>query len=454
MSEADITTFKTLTGHVDFRRLADSLPSMIAFWNNDRRCEFANAAYLHWFGWSPDIMIGMHLQELLGDRVFALNEPYIQAALEGRPQTFERTLTKADGTVANTLTNYMPNADAAGIINGFFVLVTDVTILKRAETAVRILDSRVKQVRDEQFAQSKRWLELAEEIAHVGHWTISVPDLKIFWSDEIYRIHGLDKEVYTPEIDSATDMFHPDDRSKVAMHVDRAIMEKAGFEFQARLICPDGDIRYVLSRGVVQIDDDGEVIFIFGVLIDITEQKEIEQRLETTNSLVKRSNDELKIIADFDSLTGLPNRRMLDRTLAVEFRRAVRAQRPICLIMVDLDYFKGFNDVYGHPAGDDCLQQVASAIRSVLRRPSDLAARYGGEEIAIVLPNTDLAGARVVAQSIVEAVRRLGIEHRKSPERMVSVSCGVAAVEHPTEVSAQNALIERADRAVSRQECR
>jgi diguanylate cyclase (GGDEF)-like protein/PAS domain S-box-containing protein len=315
----------------------------------------------------------------------------------------------------------------------------DVTPLRLAEKA-----------RDEQWAQSKRWLELAEEIANVGHWTISVPDQKLFWSDEIYRIHGLKKGTYTPDFVSAINMFHVDDVESVTAHFNRAIADRSGYEWQARLIRPCGEVRYVLSRGVVQVNDRDEVTSIFGVFIDMTEQKEIEDRLAKANLLVTKANEELRIMAHIDGLTGLPNRRAFDRTLDVEFRRAIREKLPISLIMIDLDDFKGFNDCYGHLAGDRCLRNVTSAISAALRRPTDLAARYGGEEIAIVLPNTNRAGAQLVTQSILEVVRALGIEHQKSPERIVTVSCGVATVEGAAEPSQQIALVESADRALYR----
>jgi diguanylate cyclase (GGDEF)-like protein/PAS domain S-box-containing protein len=315
----------------------------------------------------------------------------------------------------------------------------DVTLLRLTE-----------KVRDEQWVQSKRWLELAEEIANVGHWTIRLPDQELFWSDEIYRIHGLGKGTYTPDIVSAINMFHADDADRVAGHINRAIAEKSGYEWQARLVRPSGEIRYVLSRGVVRLNDRDEVTSIFGVFIDITEQKEIEDSLKRANFLVRQANDELKIIASIDGLTGLPNRREFDRMLDVEFRRSIRGKVPISLIMIDLDYFKDFNDFYGHLAGDGCLRNVASAISGALLRPSDLAARYGGEEIVVVLPNTSVAGAEVVVQSILESIRALRIKHQKSPERIVTVSCGVATVEGATELSQQIALIESADQALYR----
>jgi diguanylate cyclase (GGDEF)-like protein/PAS domain S-box-containing protein len=350
--------------------------------------------------------------------------------------------------------------DTDGQPDGFAKIMRDETQRRIAEQAraahlaaqrqSRIVLEAANAAREQQQAQSKRWLELAEEIAHVGHWTISVPGQDLFWSDEIYRIHGLEKGVYTPEIGSAINVFHPGDRDRIVAAMNGAIAEKSGYEWQARLIRPDGGIRHVLSRGVVQLNEQSQVTAIFGVFIDMTEQKQIEQRLEHANFLVTQANEALKVMAHIDGLTGLPNRRAFERTLDAEYRRAVRERTAIGLIMVDLDHFKGFNDVYGHPAGDECLRRVAAAISGALNRPSDFAARYGGEEIAVLLPNTGLAGANAVAQSILEAVRGLGIAHRRSAEGIVTVSCGVAAVEGAVDIGGQAGLVERADRALYR----
>jgi diguanylate cyclase (GGDEF)-like protein/PAS domain S-box-containing protein len=309
---------------------------------------------------------------------------------------------------------------------------------------------QAKRARDDQRAQSKRWLELAEEIAHVGHWTLSVPGRELFLSDEIYRIAGMARGADVPKLSSTITIFHPADRDMIITNIERAIAEKSGYEWQARLYRPDGEVRHVLSRGVVQLDDAGTVTSIFGVFIDTTEQKEIEHQLETANRQAREANEALEIIAHVDSLTGLPNRRGFNRTFDVEFRRAIRERVPISLIMVDLDHFKAFNDSYGHPGGDECLRQVAAAIRGALLRPADVAARYGGEELAVVLPNTDLPGAAVVARAILEAVRALTIPHRHAPASIVTVSCGVAAIETPVATSEQAALIDRADRALYR----
>ncbi len=149
-----------------------------------------------------------------------------------------------------------------------------------------------------------------------------------------------------------------------------------------------------------------------------------------------------------DTLTGLANRRSLNEALDVEFRRAARRGLPISCLMADIDLFKNFNDAYGHQAGDECLVAVASAIRAVISRPGDLVARYGGEEIAVLLPDTDGAGALRIAMAIHRAVTALRMPHESSPHGIVTVSVGVATCPCATASETWQALLHAADMAL------
>jgi len=142
----------------------------------------------------------------------------------------------------------------------------------------------------------------------------------------------------------------------------------------------------------------------------------------------KQREDQLYELATTDGLTGLANRRTFDEALETEWHRTKRALGQLSLLLIDLDHFKGFNDHYGHQVGDDCLRAVASAIQSMVRRPGDVAARYGGEEMAVILPDTDTAGAVLVAENIRTAVEALRIPHVENgpTARFVTISAGVA----------------------------
>lgn len=156
--------------------------------------------------------------------------------------------------------------------------------------------------------------------------------------------------------------------------------------------------------------------------------------------------DLLHNMAFADGLTGVANRRLFDERLEAEWRRCNRSQQPLSLIMIDIDYFKLYNDHYGHQMGDDCLRAVATALQSRFRRPYDLLARYGGEEFVCLLPDTDLSGALVMANGLLESVNALKIEHvRSSLDHVVSISLGVSSENFVVSGSSHEGLLQRAD---------
>jgi two-component system chemotaxis family response regulator WspR len=156
------------------------------------------------------------------------------------------------------------------------------------------------------------------------------------------------------------------------------------------------------------------------------ERDEAYRALDAVRAQLEASNQQLHRLTTVDALTQLANRRYLDETLDVEWRRCRREQQPLSLILSDVDHFKNYNDAYGHQAGDDCLRQVALSLQTAIRRSGDLVARYGGEELAVVLPGTAGPGALIVAQHLRTRVEDLRIPHSGSPYGVVTLSSGVA----------------------------
>jgi diguanylate cyclase (GGDEF)-like protein len=166
-------------------------------------------------------------------------------------------------------------------------------------------------------------------------------------------------------------------------------------------------------------------------------------RLVQLSTELSNANRTLERMCREDGLTRLANRRLFDTYLAGQVAAANRHKRALSLIMCDVDCFKGFNDHYGHQAGDECLKLVAEALQSSCRRPADLAARYGGEEFAIILPDTELIGAIQIAEAARDAVAQLRIPHAHSPAAAhVTVSCGVALVLRNVEATAETLIFE------------
>ncbi len=186
------------------------------------------------------------------------------------------------------------------------------------------------------------------------------------------------------------------------------------------------------------------------LIINIQRRVSAEASLMSTREALLKANRRLEVLATRDELTGLANRRSFDEALTVEARRAAREGTALSLLLFDLDYFKRFNDTYGHVAGDRCLKAVSEALQHRVRRPGDLVARYGGEELAIILPNTDLQGARNVADLLVERIHALNIPHRASPHGRVTSSVGAATLQGAQAQGWELQLIEAADRALYR----
>ncbi len=186
---------------------------------------------------------------------------------------------------------------------------------------------------------------------------------------------------------------------------------------------------------------DGTVIGMVARFKDITERKFAEKML-------KEANERLEHLSASDGLTQVANRRCFDQSLEREWNRLRRTRAPLSLIMCDVDFFKLFNDTYGHQGGDDCLKSVAATLSATAHRGGDCVARYGGEEFAVILPSTDEGGALCVAEKIRQAVERLNIAHQKSHVApCVTLSLGVATV-IPSETGCPENLIACADKAL------
>jgi diguanylate cyclase (GGDEF)-like protein len=176
-------------------------------------------------------------------------------------------------------------------------------------------------------------------------------------------------------------------------------------------------------------------------------QQEVQHRAAAEAAL-QVANQQLRRLAYLDGLTQIANRRLFDERLQHEWHRLKREQLPLSLILCDVDYFKQYNDTYGHQMGDDCLRIVAQAIAACVRRPADLAARYGGEEFVVLLPNTDTAGAIAVAKTIQGAIKHHQIPHETSAvSQYLTASLGVASV-IPTDTMAPTTLLLDVDRAL------
>ena len=238
---------------------------------------------------------------------------------------------------------------------------------------------------------------------------------------QIEKLLGWKQDSWLTVDDWAARM-HPDDRVWVVNYC--VSQSQAGVDHEADYRALGADGEYVWIRDVVHVvrNEDGSPQALVGFMFDISERKKTEERLL---GLQKQLED----FSFRDGLTGVPNRRKFDAVLDEEWDAARRHTQPLSLILIDIDFFKQYNDHYGHVQGDECLKRVGAALGSAASRPRDLLARYGGEEFVLVLPATDEAAARRVSERCRQAIFKEQIAHAASPVgQLLTVSQGVGTI--------------------------
>ena len=554
-------------------------------------------------GLSAEYLRGKTPEDISAPNIAAqLRRNYQRCLDAGKPIVYEECLPFQNQDFW-WLTSLSPLRDRAGKIYRLIGTSTNITEQKKAEAALRNSELRLQE---------------AQRIGQIGSWSFDIRTQKIRWSEEVFRIYGLNPTDTEPNYDTLLQLVHPDDRQEFLQHIERAMQDGIPYNLDRRIIRADGAIRYVACHGEVQLDSPGGVVRLFGTIQDVTARKQLElslrqqaererllrsivshlrqslhlttilstavedvqQSLKADRTLIfclnqdgsgqviqeavvsdypvtkemlwldecfpeecyahysqgkprivpnvaqdswadclvefmqeigvkskvvapivqisnwaspivwgllivhacaeyrqwqpveadllqqiadqlaiaiqqaslyeqlQLANQQLQHLATHDSITQVPNRRLFDKTLNQEWIRLAREQQPLCLILCDIDYFKQYNDTYGHPAGDDCLLEVAQVLLNAAQRPADLVARYGGEEFAIILPNTEMDGAIRVTNSIRAALRQHAIPHKSSfVDAHLTMSFGVAC-DYPQLHKSQELLIEAVDRAL------
>jgi diguanylate cyclase (GGDEF)-like protein/PAS domain S-box-containing protein len=336
-----------------------------------------------------------------------------------------------------------------GGISGFIALAnnpqgyalidqTDVQSLAKAfsEALIRMRAEQAKR-------HSEKRLNLALDSANEGLWDYLPQKGYIYYSPRWFSMLGYNVGELPYSFEVWTTLTHPDDLSVLkAIFMQVTQGEEEAFRIEIRMLSQLGHWRWMQARGrTVERDAGGRALRIVGTLIDISKYKQVEMALQ-------KANQELQRLAALDDLTQIANRRRFDERLADEWRRARRDNAMLAVIICDIDFFKHYNDTYGHVKGDETLHAVAQAISTILKRPMDLVARYGGEEFAMVLPNTDLQGATRVARELKAAVGALQIPHQASRiSPFITLSFGVAA-RIPEGDAQAKLLVELSDRAL------
>lgn len=289
----------------------------------------------------------------------------------------------------------------------------------------------MSELRDEPNNYSEVYKTLLESTNAIP-WKIDWNSMKFAYiGPQIEPLLGWSQDSWVSAEDWAT-RIHPEDREYV---VNFCISQsKAGTDHEADYRALTKDNGYVWIRDVVHVvrNAQGEVDSLVGFMFDISERKNTEEKLIGLQK-------ELEALSYKDGLTGIANRRKFDLRLETEWTSARRSNQPLSLIVLDLDFFKQYNDHYGHVQGDKCLISVAQKLNLAAIRPKDIAARFGGEEFILLLPETDEVGALEVAERCRNLIENMRIPHEKSGVGpFLTVSMGVGTIKVPTDMTSEN----------------
>jgi diguanylate cyclase (GGDEF)-like protein/PAS domain S-box-containing protein len=292
--------------------------------------------------------------------------------------------------------------------------------------------------RSDDWGVYKTLLESTKAIPWKINWQTKQFD---YIGPQIERLLGWPRDSWLGAMDWI-ERIHEEDRDRTANFCIGLSEQGVDHEADYRALKADGS--YVWIRDVVHVirDANGATTDLIGFMFDITERKEMEDK-------VLQLNRKLEALAKQDELTGIANRRLFEQTMAAEWARARRSGLPLSLLMFDVDYFKNYNDHYGHVRGDACLQRIAEAINAMPVRSSDLFARYGGEEFTLVLPETPADAALQIAEKCRGIVADLQLPHAMSPAGIVTISAGLSTMV-PDGSGDHVTMIERADEKLYR----
>ena len=394
----------------------------------------ANQAYCDLLGYSEAELLQMRYQDLAHPDEVQSTEAAVDCLLSGEASsvTLKKRYFHKDGSTRWTNLVLSILRDAEGQPISDLAIVQDITDRKRIEQALG----------------EERSL-FVNGPTMVVRWGMAHPWPMEYISPNVEAQLGYRADLLTSGQVAFADLIHPDDIDRVHREVDAATAaRKDCFVQQYRLRHALGHYRWIDDFTRFIYAPDGTVAQILGYIQDITDRKQSEMQLQDLTQQLQQANAELHRLATTDALTQVANRRYFDQMLAQEWAVAQRDQTPLALIICDVDYFKAYNDHYGHPAGDRCLQQIAQIMNASVQRPGDVLARYGGEEFVVLLPRTTTAGAIAVMTNIQAGLAEADLPHGGAlVTGHITLSFGLAGGV-PQQGQSYDELLAAADRAL------
>lgn len=474
------------------QQLMDSLPVCISYVDQNRCYQYVNTTYQTWFGLKPEDIYGQPIDVVIGTAAYQNAKANIDRALAGEHVVFETVMPYAAGHryVQGTL---VPDYNLEGGVQGYFALIQDISDRKAAEIALQRkaerehtlwqITQKIRQTLDlqsilatateevQRYLRADRTLIVQFTSDHSGEIIQSTvqptcpiaPVARQWQADRLrqlcHRHYGQGTVRAIADLDMVVEDFCINPwieqmaaKSAIVVPILQRQPKGASNLWGLLLIQTCTTYRQWEPGEAELVEQVADQLAIAVQQADLLAQVQHQAKcLSETNQALKQANQRLNDLSNRDELTQIANRRYFDIVLQREWKRMGRSQLPLSLIMFDVDYFKQFNDCHGHPAGDDCLVTVAQTSQQVVNRSTDVLARYGGEEFAVVLPQTDLAGAAIVAEAIRTSIRDLKIVNFKTSTETVyvTVSVGVAC-QIPTRNTSLQTLVSTADQALYR----
>ncbi|PTA68469.1 sensor domain-containing protein [Deinococcus arcticus] len=416
-TQTDITAQVRTTQ--DLQLLLDNLPALIGYWDTTLHNRFGNPTYLDWFGLTPAQVRGQHIRDVIGEALYAQNQPMIRRVLAGETMRFERQLTRASGQLRFIELVYVPDLQG-GEVRGFFSLGTDITARKAAERA--LTEQR----------------ELARvTLASIGDGVITTdPEGRVtFLNPTAERMTGWALAEATGQpIETVMPLLEESSRQPLPNPLRRALSERETLGLAANtLLRSQGGAYFSIEDSAAPIlNEQGELLGAVLVFHDVSEARAMAVRMTH--------------LAQHDALTDLPNRVLLRDRVSQAIGRAQRQGTRFAVLFLDLDHFKNVNDSLGHHVGDELLRAIAGRLRGALRA-SDTVSRQGGDEFIVLLP--DMREADHVENVLAKLTEALTVPYHVAGHQLdIGFSVGVAL--YPDDGESTDVLLQHADAAMYR----
>jgi PAS domain S-box-containing protein len=288
---------------IDIQKMLNALPAMVGYWDRDLRNRMANHAYGDFFGRSPEEMQGTHVSEVLGPELYESDFRFMEGALAGEPQLFDREIETPSGEIRYTQASYIPDVAEDGEARGFFDLVTDITERRRIE---------------KELDRSHARLAEAEQLARLGSWDWDIASGTMSCSDGLFEIYGISAEDFDETYEVGSSKYvHPDDRAFVGEEMRQALETGAPVDLEYRIIRPDGRVRRLHSRAELIADSSGTPLRLTGTAQDVTELHAAAEVLHQTAGELGRRAAELHRPPDRRRSRDDPNKLLSPRQIEI-----------------------------------------------------------------------------------------------------------------------------------------